>query len=555
MSILVTVTSPEPCEWCGAPFQRPHLRGPAPRFCSHAHRQRAHEARRASEVAVRDEIAEHSLKTANEVIQALVESSSDLVARMVSSDLASAAGVLDGISNSAEFDAAASGAAALARSAVVDAAKLSASTTAAAAFDATKFAGIGRLASVDAAVAKFAGLDTAVRALAKFAGAGGEFSAAASLAAVSDAGKLSGATTAAAALTKVVAFDATKFAGMGRLAGVDAAVARISEFNNAKFAGLDTAVSALAKLAGAAGEFSLARAPVVDAGKLSASFTAATAFDATKFAGIGRLAGVDAAFARISELNTAKFAGLDTAASTFAKIAGASNCASMHGLVAATTTAHSLMDPLSVVGQLSGALRDGGSRSELRGLTSGDAIQRSRDLLGLDFRHILDDLGVSRLKVQQATLIQSEAQRSLRFDSAALLGNSVLIDRLGRTGVDIASSARSLIDPEITALAADHDLGDAMAMIGDLERSVSAVRSVASPVFLASLATTLVGVVLCSGFGAGLANAAVFAVGEAVDSALFILQGSDALYSSLPEVRGLVLLLTIAAAARSLKDR
>ena len=45
--ILVTVTSNEPlrCAWCGEEFERPGMRGPAPKYCCRAHRQRAHEAR------------------------------------------------------------------------------------------------------------------------------------------------------------------------------------------------------------------------------------------------------------------------------------------------------------------------------------------------------------------------------------------------------------------------------------------------------------------------------------------------------------------------------
>lgn len=42
MTMAVRLT----CEWCGQKFARPHQRGPAPKFCSNAHRQRAHEARR-----------------------------------------------------------------------------------------------------------------------------------------------------------------------------------------------------------------------------------------------------------------------------------------------------------------------------------------------------------------------------------------------------------------------------------------------------------------------------------------------------------------------------
>lgn len=48
--LLVTVTSMGEelrCEWCDASFQRPHKRGPRPKFCSASHRQRAHEARQA----------------------------------------------------------------------------------------------------------------------------------------------------------------------------------------------------------------------------------------------------------------------------------------------------------------------------------------------------------------------------------------------------------------------------------------------------------------------------------------------------------------------------
>ena len=39
------------CEWCGTEFARSSSRGPEPRYCSHAHRQRAHEARQAFRVA------------------------------------------------------------------------------------------------------------------------------------------------------------------------------------------------------------------------------------------------------------------------------------------------------------------------------------------------------------------------------------------------------------------------------------------------------------------------------------------------------------------------
>ena len=34
------------CEWCGLEFDRPNASGPAPRFCTQAHRQRAYESRR-----------------------------------------------------------------------------------------------------------------------------------------------------------------------------------------------------------------------------------------------------------------------------------------------------------------------------------------------------------------------------------------------------------------------------------------------------------------------------------------------------------------------------
>ncbi len=34
------------CEWCGDVFDRPNRKGPAPRFCCQAHRQRAFEDRR-----------------------------------------------------------------------------------------------------------------------------------------------------------------------------------------------------------------------------------------------------------------------------------------------------------------------------------------------------------------------------------------------------------------------------------------------------------------------------------------------------------------------------
>jgi hypothetical protein len=44
---LVTVTSEQLiCEWCSSEFQRPHQRGPAPKYCSRPHRQRAYEERR-----------------------------------------------------------------------------------------------------------------------------------------------------------------------------------------------------------------------------------------------------------------------------------------------------------------------------------------------------------------------------------------------------------------------------------------------------------------------------------------------------------------------------
>ena len=33
------------CEWCGEPFPRPHHRGPAPKYCSAAHRQASFRAR------------------------------------------------------------------------------------------------------------------------------------------------------------------------------------------------------------------------------------------------------------------------------------------------------------------------------------------------------------------------------------------------------------------------------------------------------------------------------------------------------------------------------
>jgi hypothetical protein len=53
--ILVTVTKSSrrvACEWCGRPFEPPPgRRGPAPRYCSRSHRQRAYEARRLAAAA------------------------------------------------------------------------------------------------------------------------------------------------------------------------------------------------------------------------------------------------------------------------------------------------------------------------------------------------------------------------------------------------------------------------------------------------------------------------------------------------------------------------
>src|SRR5438105_374696 len=40
------------CEWCGKQFRRTHSRGPIPKYCSTAHRQRASEARRTVDLAV-----------------------------------------------------------------------------------------------------------------------------------------------------------------------------------------------------------------------------------------------------------------------------------------------------------------------------------------------------------------------------------------------------------------------------------------------------------------------------------------------------------------------
>ena len=39
------------CAWCGRAFIKPNARGPDPRYCSRAHRQRAHEGRQALRVA------------------------------------------------------------------------------------------------------------------------------------------------------------------------------------------------------------------------------------------------------------------------------------------------------------------------------------------------------------------------------------------------------------------------------------------------------------------------------------------------------------------------
>ena len=33
------------CEWCGEEFDRPHIKGPPPKYCRPSHRQRAHEQR------------------------------------------------------------------------------------------------------------------------------------------------------------------------------------------------------------------------------------------------------------------------------------------------------------------------------------------------------------------------------------------------------------------------------------------------------------------------------------------------------------------------------
>lgn len=41
------------CRWCGTPVARSGSRGPAPRYCSPAHRQRAYEARRPEQLANR----------------------------------------------------------------------------------------------------------------------------------------------------------------------------------------------------------------------------------------------------------------------------------------------------------------------------------------------------------------------------------------------------------------------------------------------------------------------------------------------------------------------
>lgn len=39
------------CRWCGNRFTRPNPHGPVPKYCSAAHKQRAHEARKMKQIA------------------------------------------------------------------------------------------------------------------------------------------------------------------------------------------------------------------------------------------------------------------------------------------------------------------------------------------------------------------------------------------------------------------------------------------------------------------------------------------------------------------------
>jgi len=58
------------CAWCGQRFTRPHTRGPAPKYCSKAHRQRAHEARQAQHDAAGVQLAELTSRRALEASRA-----------------------------------------------------------------------------------------------------------------------------------------------------------------------------------------------------------------------------------------------------------------------------------------------------------------------------------------------------------------------------------------------------------------------------------------------------------------------------------------------------
>jgi hypothetical protein len=155
-----------------------------------------------------------------------------------------------------------------------------------------------------------------------------------------------------------------------------------------------------------------------------------------------------------------------------------------------------------------------------------EAQRQVREALTFDVGTMLGDLGVATALTEQVAEVRRLANEAMTFDVGAALRS-----------FDLDAAYAALADQDVV----------------ELERVMPPGVDPGQETLLASIAAVLALAIVLSYLRAGLEHLAVAAVENVADTTSLILEAVDAISTGSPEVRGLLVLLYVASAIRSMR--
>ncbi len=174
-----------------------------------------------------------------------------------------------------------------------------------------------------------------------------------------------------------------------------------------------------------------------------------------------------------------------------------------------------------------------------------------------DVPTVLGDLGATASFTEQMAAISEQARDALSFDAAAILRDASVASALTAQIEDIQKQAASAFAFDINSILEGLDLerlADAFAArdVAFLESSLPDGMQIDDEVVSAVAGAVLVAVLLRY-LGSAIAQVAAAAAEGGLATRRLLLQAVDAAHSASPELRGLVILLSVVAAVKTLR--